>query len=193
MTDIPRPNTLLINKSWTLFLDRDGVINERLPGDYVRKPGQFQLMAGVPKALSRLNEVFGRIIVVTNQQGLGKGLMTEADLEEVHRYMLEQIGMAGGRIDKVYHCPHLAKEGCACRKPATGMLESARQDFPGIDPGKSIMVGDTATDILFAKNAGMIAIAVGSDPRAKHEADRFYTDLHGFAKDITAWKQKPEP
>ena len=92
----------VFDKSWTLFLDRDGVINERIPGSYIKKWEDFQFLEGVREALAIFKETFGRIVVVTNQQGIGKGIMTEDDLAKVHTQMIEQIEIRDGRIGKAY-------------------------------------------------------------------------------------------
>lgn len=143
-----------------LFLDRDGVINYRLPNDYVKNIEQFVLMPGVVEALAALQPLFARIIVVTNQQGVGKGLMTEVNIEAIHAEMLRKLPM----IDRVYHCSALATAQHPDRKPNIGMALKAARDFPEIDLGASIMIGDTATDIEFGKRAGMKTLHFGNEP-----------------------------
>lgn len=151
--------TMKIDKSWTLFLDRDGVIN-RVPGrdslsgnKFVNSVDDFVFIPGALAALRVLAGRFGRIIIVTNQQGIAKGFLTEDDLREIHEFMLSSIILGGGRIDKIYHCPDL--DGSPRRKPEIGMALDSGADFPEIDLKKSWMVGDSETDALFAKNAGM--------------------------------------
>lgn len=144
-----------INISWTLFLDRDGVINRQIKGDYVRDISRFEWLPGSLEAITGLSRMFGRIIIVTNQQGIGKGLMTKADLEDIHQYLQNSIKSAGGKIDKIYYCPYLSTENQPCRKPDIGMALQAKADFPDINFEKSIMVGDSASDMEFGKNAGM--------------------------------------
>ncbi len=155
-------------EGWTLFLDRDGVINRRLPGAYVRRPEDFEFLPAVPETLALLRRYFERIIVLTNQQGIGKGLMKEADLETVHEFMRYGIGRAGGRLDGIYYCPHLAGEGCSCRKPRTGMALQAKTDFPDIEFSRSVLVGDSASDILLGLRLGMRSIWMRQpdDPRS---------------------------
>ncbi len=106
------------NSEWTLFLDRDGVINKRLPGKYVRKIEEFEFLPLVPQAIARFSLIFGRIIVVTNQQGIGKQLMTEAELEVVHKFMFQEIEKSGGIVEAVYFCPDLKTDANPCRKPS---------------------------------------------------------------------------
>lgn len=154
------PDRLDIDSTWTLFLDRDGVINRRLPGDYVKRLDEFVFLDGVLPALAVFHRRFGRIIVVTNQQGIGKGLMTEAQVAAVHRYMLRAIRDSGGRIDAVYHCPALESAGDPCRKPRTGMALQAKADFPAIDFSRSLMVGDSLSDMEFGSALGMVNVLV---------------------------------
>jgi len=150
-----------IDSKWALFLDRDGVVNRKLENAYVRDWDEYEFLPGVLNALRTLAGIFGRTIIVTNQQGIGKGLMTEADLASLHNQMIAAISESGGRVDAIYHCPHLAADNCACRKPKTGMVKRALKDFPDIDPGLSIMVGDSEHDMVFGKRAGMITVGVG--------------------------------
>ena len=112
---------LIIDKDWTLFLDRDGVINKRLPDDYVKHPDEFELIPGVSDALSIFATIFKTIVVVTNQQGIGRELMTENDLKRVHDKMLEAISAKGGRIDAVFYSPDLKNTNSFTRKPAVGL------------------------------------------------------------------------
>jgi histidinol-phosphate phosphatase family protein len=151
------------DKNWTLFLDRDGVINKRIIGDYVKTIDEFEFLDGVVDAITVFNKYFQRIIVVTNQQGIGKGLMTEDDLKKVHNFLIENVEKCGGKINKIYFCPELAKNNPECRKPNIGMALQAKKDFPEIDFSKSIMIGDSMSDIKFAKNSGMISVAVGNE------------------------------
>ena len=139
----------------TLFLDRDGVLNLRLVGSYVRTLEEFTILPGVLDSLKQLTGVFQRIVVVTNQQGIGKGLMTEADLEKIHEFFMEQVSQAGGRIDQIYHCPDLANTGSLCRKPEIGMVLQAKRDFPEIEFTQSIMLGDAFTDLEMGKRVSM--------------------------------------
>jgi D-glycero-D-manno-heptose 1,7-bisphosphate phosphatase len=105
----------------TLFLDRDGVINQRTPGTYVTKPEEFHFYEGVPQAIAQLSQLFDYIIIVTNQAGIGRGLMTEEDLEKVHAHLLSVIEKEGGQIDAIYHSPYRPELNSECRKPNVGM------------------------------------------------------------------------
>jgi histidinol-phosphate phosphatase family protein len=148
------------DNSWTLFLDRDGVINERLDGDYVKKVDDFSFAVGSIKAIEKLSTIFGRIVVVTNQAGIGKGMMSEQDLDKVHRHMLKTIDLLDGRIDKIYYCPDHPEAESPNRKPETGMGLQAKQDFPEIEFSRSVMVGDSVSDMIFGSRLGMVNILI---------------------------------
>jgi len=159
----------------TLFLDRDGVINKKIENDYVRNWEQFEFLPNVIEALKILNSLFDRIIIVTNQRGIGRGLITEKDLEDIHRKMVSVLKKEGIKIDKVYYCPHdYEKEECNCRKPKIGMALQAKKDFPDIDFKNSIMVGDSISDIKFGKRVGMKSFLIGNK-----NVD--FKDLYNFA------------
>lgn len=147
-------------KYHTLFLDRDGVINERLPGDYVAHWSEFQFTPRALEALAFFANHFQNIVVVTNQQGIGKGQMNEAQLAEIHQKMIHEIAAAGGLIDAVYHCPDLSSVPNNCRKPAPAMALKAQADFPAIDFQTSIMVGDSVSDLEFGQNLGMYTVLI---------------------------------
>lgn len=178
-----------IDKSWTLFLDRDGVINRRIAGDYIKTWDQFEFLPGSLDALKILSAHFGRMIIVSNQQGIGKGMMTEEDLDLIHQKMISGIVQAGGRIDRIYHSPFLETENSHYRKPNTGMADQARIDFPQIDFNHSVMAGDSETDMHFGKRAQMTTVLIATDPeqgeRARRLADYVFPDLMSFAKTIT--------
>lgn len=136
---------------WCLFLDRDGVINRRVVDGYVTSWDRFEFLPGALEALSRLADWAPSIVVVTNQQGVGKGLMTQAAVDDVHRRMGCAVRTAGGRIDAVLTCPHLAATCCACRKPRTGLAESWLEGQPTVDRTRSVMVGDSASDLAMGR------------------------------------------
>jgi histidinol-phosphate phosphatase family protein len=175
----------------TLFLDRDGVINHRIPGDYVRTPETFRPMEGLGEAMQLLAGKFDRIFVVTNQAGIGKGLMTEMDLHAVHRRMLDIVEAAGGRVDRVYHCPHRSELACTCRKPATGMAWKALADFPEIDFENAWMVGDSLSDMQFAERLGVNSVLIRGkleevDRLSEQKIDHRFDSLLEFAQWISS-------
>ncbi len=151
-----------LDKTWSLFLDRDGVANRRLPDDYVRDWASFQWLPGTLEAIAKLTQIAGRAFIVTNQQGIGKGLMTERELVVIHARMQQEIEAAGGRIDAVYHCPDLSSKTPNCRKPNPAMALRAQEEFPEVDFRRSIMVGDSLSDIQFGQALGMFTVLVGT-------------------------------
>lgn len=170
-----------IDKTWTLFLDRDGVINTRLVDDYVKNINEFEFMPGVLDAFRIFAEKFGKIIIVTNQQGVGKGLMTMQDVETVHKFMLKEIENQKGRVDAIYVCPQLKSDPDNFRKPSPKMAYMAQHDFPEINLDKSIMIGDMNSDLEFGKNCGMYTVFIGNEP-IKIKPDGKYETLLDFAK-----------
>ncbi len=155
-----------IDNSWSLFLDRDGVINEKIENDYVKNWDEFKFKDGVLQAVAGLGKIFGRIFIVTNQRGVGLGVMTEDKLNEIHGMLLSEITSLSGRIDKIYYCT--AVDNCAeCRKPNIGMGLKAKSDFPEIEFSKSIMIGDSISDMEFGKNLGMKTVFIGD--KSKYE------------------------
>lgn len=172
-----------IDNDWTLFLDRDGVINVRIIDGYVTKIEEFEFLPGVIEAFKIFKNKFNRIIVVTNQQGVGKGLMTEDDVKKVHDFMINEVENHDGKIDKVYFCPQLKSVPDNYRKPSPKMAYMAKEDFPEIDFSKSIMIGDMNSDVEFGKNAGMMTVFIG-DNELKLIPDGRFNSLYDFAKVI---------
>jgi histidinol-phosphate phosphatase family protein len=148
-------------KEWSLFLDRDGVINEEIKGSYVTDWKEFTFYEGTREALADLSKIFGKIIVVTNQRGVGRGIMQFEDLKLIHHNMTEEIALNGGRIDKIYACTSVENED-SNRKPNTGMAHQAKEDFDTIDFKKSVMVGNNLSDMLFGKRVAMRTVFISS-------------------------------
>ena len=174
-----------IDKEWTLFLDRDGVINYEKKDDYIRNWQEFKFYEGAKDALKTFAEKFGTIIVVSNQRGIGKGLMTEEDLLDIHQNMQHEIEGAGGRIDGIYYCTAVESKAIY-RKPNPGMAFSAKRDFPEIDSDKSIIAGNKPSDMLFGKYAGMYSVYIASThpetPFPHPNIDLRFNSLSDFAK-----------
>ncbi len=143
-----------------VFLDRDGVINENKRGDYVKSWEEFVFLPNAKEALRRLacnDEV--KIFVVSNQAGIGKDLVTAAQVDEVNRRMKDEIETAGGRIDGILYCPHSPEEHCSCRKPEAELLLQVLEGIPG-NPHRRFMVGDAVSDMVAAKKVLAVAIMV---------------------------------
>jgi histidinol-phosphate phosphatase family protein len=146
--------------SWTLFLDRDGVINELRRGDYVKNIAEFQWVDGAIDAIVRMSNYFAHTIVVTNQQGIGKGFFTHDDVNKIHFNLSTTIEKHGGHIDAIFYAPQLSADNSPMRKPNIGMALEAQKHFPEIDFAKSIMIGDSLSDMQFAKDAGMQCVLI---------------------------------
>lgn len=171
-----------VDQDWTLFLDRDGVINVRKMGGYIEKTEEVEFLPGVLEAIAGFSKIFQHIIVVTNQQGISKGIMTESNLSDIHRYMASEIESAGGKIDAYYHAPGLKATDTTRRKPFPGMALEAKENFPKIDFRKSIMVGDTDSDIQFGKNLGMKTVRIKTVEPIGIDADATVNNLLDILK-----------
>ncbi|MGA2729755.1 MAG: HAD family hydrolase [Terracidiphilus sp.] len=147
----------------TIFLDRDGVLNEKMPeGSYVRAWSDFRVLPGAPEAVARLNRAGIRVIVVSNQRGIALGLYSSADVEAIHANLQDILKADGAHVDAFYFCPH-DKEACNCRKPLPGMFEQAQLDFPDISASTSAMIGDSLSDIEFGRRLGMGTVFIEGD------------------------------
>lgn len=171
-----------IDSSWTLFLDRDGVINHRIMGGYVTKIDEFQFLDGVLDAFEKFNRVFRHVFIVTNQQGIAKKQMEESNLLEIHRYMEDEVLKVNGKITKCYYAPELKSDIHSTRKPKPFMALKANEEFDGVDFSKSIMIGDTDSDILFGKNLGMKTIRIKTVEPIGVEADFTCLSLKEFSE-----------
>lgn len=171
-----------------VFVDRDGTINKHV--EYLHEASQFELIPGALEALKRLRAAGFRIVVVTNQPGIGMGYFSKEDFFRVNRRMLQEAAALNLRFDKVYFCPHSEGEACTCRKPSTGMIDRAVREL-NLDLGKSYMIGDTTMDVALGKNAGCKTILVqtglaGGDKRFPAAADYTAADLTAAADLILA-------
>ena len=145
-----------------VFLDRDGVINRKRPeGQYVTRWEEMELLPGVVEGIASLNQAGFRVIVVSNQRCVAKGLINIVDLEDIHRRMSETLARGGAKIDAIYYCPHEKGDGCDCRKPAPGMLLKAARSL-GIELSSSWMIGDSNSDVEAGKKAGCKTIRLSA-------------------------------
>ena len=181
-----------IDPSWTLFLDRDGVINYEKHKDYIHTWEEFRFYEDVKDAMVIFAKHFNHIIVVTNQRGVGKAVTRPEDLDLIHKNMVREIEEAGGRIDAVYFCPDI-DDSSPNRKPNPGMGLQAASDLKGIDLSKAIMVGNTISDMQFGRNLGVKTIFL---PTTRPEVvltderiDAVYDSLIAFANDLLNSKQ----
>lgn len=168
-------DTISSGKYESLFLDRDGVINVHRIDDYVKTWEEFEFLPGVLDAFPLLSRYFKHIFVVTNQRGVGKGLMSEEDLLDIHKRMSNEIEKWGGRVDQIYYCSDVSNES-QNRKPNSGMALQAKKDFPDIEFEKSVMIGDSQLDMEFGNRLGMKTIFIDK----QNQSD----SLINFAKSI---------
>ena len=144
------------------FLDRDGVINVERK-DYVKSVDELVIYEETLKGLKVLKENGYKVIVLTNQSPVGRGIITEEVLREIHNKIFKEVEKAGGRIERLYFCPHKPEDNCSCRKPEIGMFLAAKKDF-GIDLGRIFYIGDKDIDVLAAKRAGCRSILIEREP-----------------------------
>ena len=164
----------------TLFLDRDGVINRKLDNDYIKSWNAFEFETGAIDALKTLRKQFKRICIVTNQQGVAKGLMTESQLMDIHRELHATLKAHYAAPDAIYYATELQSDTMQFRKPAPGMAYSALHDFPEIDFKTSIMIGDSDSDMIFGHQLGMLCISVGI--KKLHHAQYHFSSLFEFSQ-----------
>ena len=164
-------NSFLPNPLRTVFLDRDGVLNRKLPeGRYIASWSEFQPLPGVAQAIGRLNRAGLRVIVVSNQRGIALGLYTSDDVRQIHSALNRWLQSHGAHIDAFYFCPHDTQQ-CNCRKPLPGLFEQARAEFPEIAAGSSVMIGDSLSDIEFGRRLGMTTLLLEGDPEDRKSGD----------------------
>ncbi len=164
-----------------VFLDRDGVVIEDV--DYLCRAGQLKLLAGAARAVVRLRRAGFKVVVATNQSGVARGYLTLAVLRRIHLRMKRFLAARGAKLDALYFCPHLPSRGCACRKPALGMLRQAEKRF-SLDLKKSYFVGDSTTDILTARRAGCTAVLVRTGKSGRDGLHR--VRAHKTCRDLAA-------
>jgi D-glycero-D-manno-heptose 1,7-bisphosphate phosphatase len=188
------PDNPIVPHLKTVFLDRDGVINRKMPeGQYVTGWEHFHLLLGVPESIAALNRKGLRVIVVTNQRGIALGLYSSADVEAIHAKLQSVLAESGAHVDGFYFCPH-DKRQCNCRKPGPGLFEQAKADFPEITPETSVIIGDSLSDIEFGHNLGMKTVFIEGNPehqkpgasKAAELADHSFSALPEAATAILA-------
>lgn len=178
-----------------VILDRDGVIN-RDSAEFIKSPEEWVPLPGSLSAIARLTRAGYRVVVATNQSGVGRGLLGADALDRIHRRMLEAVRAAGGEIAGVYFCPHVPEDRCACRKPAPGLFHAIARAF-GADLRRAWAVGDSARDLEAARSAGArpVLVLTGNGKAtldglpATHDV-RVHADLAEFTDALLA---EPEP
>ncbi len=172
-----------------VFLDRDGTMARDV--SYCSRPEDFELFPSTARAVKRFRELGFKVIVVTNQSGVGRGYFSEETLAEIHDKMKKSLAEEGAFVDGIYYCPHHPDDNCNCRKPRLGMIVRAAQDHD-IDLGQSFVVGDLTFDIGLGKAAGTQTILVGGSPSDEAialEPDAVVPDLRAAAQWISRWEE----
>lgn len=160
-----------------VFLDRDGVLNVVIRGEYVRNVCQFQWLPGAREAVAHLTAAGWPVVIITNQSGVSRGYYTGQDVESIHDMMREDLKPFGGEIEAFYFCPHQTLDACDCRKPLPGLLHRAAEDLD-LDLSASFFVGDTETDMTAGRAAGARVLAVTSGLSS--------------AEEVAGWSPAPE-
>ncbi len=184
-----------------VFLDRDGVISKYYPGDWSKKWEEFSFLPKAKESLKRLTKANYRIVVISNQAGVSKGLFSLKNLRYITKRMKEEVKKSGGKIKKVYYCPHQDEDNCSCRKPKVGLFRKAEKDLGGFNFEKTFFVGDSEVDILAGKNIGTKTILVLSGKTKSREEtkgwqkqpDYIATDLFSASEIILNSRVSSEP
>jgi D-glycero-D-manno-heptose 1,7-bisphosphate phosphatase len=194
-------NKFLSRDLRTVFLDRDGVLNEKMPeGRFVTSWREFNLLPGVPQAIARLNRAGLRVVVVSNQRGVALGLYTPADVHAIHSAFQEELQSHGAHVDGFYFCPH-DKRQCNCRKPLPGLFEQAQAEFSEITAATSAMIGDSLSDIEFGRRLWMLTIFIDGNPQhrkpgaeaARELADLRFPSLLDAVNDLLGRRESARP
>ena len=152
-----------------VFFDRDGVINRKpRKHDYIKSWSEFEFLYGIEDSIKLCNQRGYLVVVVSNQRGIARGLMTRNTVDLINRKMVELLYELGGVIDAVYICPHGRKDKCMCRKPRPGMLLRSKKDFD-IDLKGSVMVGDSVSDLEAGKRAGCSSLILVKNGRQLYQ------------------------
>ncbi|MFO0697625.1 MAG: lipopolysaccharide heptosyltransferase II [Nitrospira sp.] len=169
-------------EGYTIFLDRDGTLNPD-PG-YIKSPDQFELFPGVAQTLARLKLAGARLILVTNQSGIARGILSRHNLEAIHKKLARLLDQAGVRLDGIYFCPHHPDDGCGCRKPNRGMIDQAVQER-GVDLERSYVIGDHLRDIELAKRVGARSVLVTTGVTRPQDVEGL-TETHRIPDQVAA-------
>src|SRR2546427_503984 len=169
------------SKAPVVYLDRDGTLNFD-PG-YLNQPEQLRLLPGAGQAVARLNRAGFKTVVLSNQSGLARGLITQDQLEAIHQRLRELLSEDSARLDGIFICPHHPDDGCACRKPPPGMVQRAQREL-GVSADSAIVIGDKASDMELARNVGALAVFVRSGNVPEEEQARMAE--RGLAPDYVA-------
>lgn len=176
-----------------VILDRDGVINYD-SDSYIKSPDEWHSIPGSIEAIAKLNKIGCKVVIATNQSGIGRGYYSIDILNQIHDKMQTELTVFGGQIDKIYYCPHIAEDSCECRKPKIKMLEDIARDFGiNFNTEQVAFVGDSLRDLQAADQAGCIGVLVetGKGTKTKEQIDNVlhrYKSLADFVEDLITYK-----
>jgi len=159
-----------------VFLDRDGTINQFRPG-YVKNLAEFVILPDVARNLARLSEKGFKLIVVTNQSAVGRGLLSQAELEKIHNFMIASLRSDGCKIDNIYYCPHTPRDHCFCRKPKIAMLEKASREYGHIDLHNSWIIGDSNSDIKAGQLFGIRTLKIPTNTGLEYAVNYILSEM----------------
>jgi histidinol-phosphate phosphatase family protein len=168
--------------SRAVFLDRDGVLTRERP-DYVKTPEELEILPGIESPLQEIQKRGFRIVIVTNQSVVGRGLTTHHEMSRIHEKLRLELASFGCSIDGIYYCPHRPDEGCNCRKPEPGLILKASSEL-GIDTARSWMIGDKEIDLEAARRAGCCGIRVPTNGTGLKEAVQIIALAEDGSKDV---------
>lgn len=170
-----------------IILDRDGVVNYD-SADFIKSPDEWRPLPGSIEAIKLLNDAGKKVVVATNQSGVGRGLFSLQTLDAMHEKFYQLLNESDAHIDGLEFCPHLPDDHCACRKPKPGMINSLLKHF-AVNADAAVLVGDSLRDLQAAQAVGVSAVLVktgkGEKTLAQHQLDvPVYDDLYAFAKAV---------
>lgn len=176
------------HRTEAVFLDRDGTVSLDLPGGYLHKPEDLVLITGAAEAIRRLNELGVKVLIITNQSGVGRGYFKEEDVWKVNTRLEALLAVEGAYIDGIYYCPHHPGDACSCRKPEGGLAIEAAGDH-GIDLSRSFVVGDKASDVLLAWGLGArgVLVMTGEGPAELGKMERKPDHVAPQLKEAVDW------
>ncbi|MBB3607007.1 histidinol-phosphate phosphatase family protein [Mycolicibacterium sp. BK556] len=175
-----------IGRDWCLFLDRDGVINRQIVDDYVRSWADFEWLPRARDAIKKLSEWAPHLVVVTNQQGVGKHLMSIDAVTTIHQNIQAALIQDGVTVNGFQVCPHLESQHCSCRKPQPGLVLDWLNDHPAVEASLSVVAGDSPSDMELAQNVatavgGCVSIGIGGRASVVGFANASFNSLWDFA------------
>lgn len=164
-----------------VFLDRDGVIN--VDKGYTHKIVDFELTPMAIEGLQKISSLGYKMLIITNQSGIGRGIYGEEDFWRFQNHLVKTLAEGGVILDGIYYCPHRPEDACGCRKPETGMIRQARNDFE-VSLSESFLIGDSPTDIVCGKSGGLQTIFLSDSDNKKAALESNNIQAHYYAANL---------